>query len=77
MAMAVRFELRGTVVTPGGIRLSDEMLALAIDDARRVTPGGILLARVHPANMPSGRLLDRHGFRSTQDGRYLTYARAL
>ncbi|MCX6415644.1 MAG: hypothetical protein NTU77_13770 [Actinobacteria bacterium] len=69
MAMAVRYDLRGSVVTPGGGRLSD--------DARRATPGGILLARVHPANTPSGRLLDRHGFRSIQDGSYLTYARAL
>ena len=77
MAMAVRYDLRGSVVTPGGGRLSDEMLALAVDDARRATPGGILLARVHPANTPSGRLLDRHGFRSIQDGSYLTYARAL
>jgi hypothetical protein len=77
MAMAVRYDLRGSVVTPGGGRLSDEMLSLAVDDARRATPGGILLARVHPANTPSGRLLDRHGFRSIQDGSYLTYARAL
>ena len=54
MAMAVRYDLRGSVVTPGGGRLSDEMLAFAVDDARRATPGGILLARVHPANTPSG-----------------------
>ena len=54
MAMAVRYDLRGSVVTPGGGRLSDEMLPLAVDDARRATPGGILLARVHPANTPSG-----------------------
>lgn len=77
MAMAVRYDLRAAVVTPDGIRLSDEMLALAVDDARRATPEGILLARVHPANMPSGRLLARHGFRSIEDGSYLTYARAL
>ena len=54
MAMAVRYDPRGSVVTPGGGRLCDEMLALAVDDARRATPGGILLARVHPANTPSG-----------------------
>lgn len=38
MAMAVRNDLRGTAVTPRGIHLSDEMLALAVDDARRATP---------------------------------------
>jgi len=77
VAMAVRHDLRGSVVTPGGLRLSDEMLALAVDDARRATPGGILLARVHPANTPSCRLLARHEFRSIEDGSYLTYALAL
>lgn len=40
MAMAVRYDLRRTAVAPRGIHLSDEMLALAVDDARRATPQG-------------------------------------
>ena len=76
MTMAVIYDLRAAAVTPGGISLSDEMLALAVDDARRATPGGLLLARVHPANTASGQLLAPHGFRSIEDGSYLTYVRA-
>jgi len=62
LAIAVRVDLRGAGVSPSGIRLIDEALAQAIDDARVDTGGGVLFAEVHQDNHRMHVVLTRNSF---------------
>jgi hypothetical protein len=62
VAAAVRLDLRGVSCRPDGERLSDQMIRIALTDARTDTIGGLVFAEVDPGNPRMQAVLMRNGF---------------
>lgn len=62
VAAAVRLDLRGVSCQPSGERLSDQMIKIALRDARTDTIGGLVFAEVDPRNTRMQAVLRRNGF---------------